>query len=348
MHSVRLTGPRFLRPEDVVGHLTAVQSQDFGPAKWSLGQRMIKAKDDDVQRAFDEGRILRTHILRPTWHFVARDDLRWMLELTGPRVHALNAYLYRKLDLDASLRQRSAKLVARALGSERHLTRKEIAQMLSARGIEASGPRLAYVLMHAELEGLVCSGPLHGKSHTYALFEARAPDARALTTDAALAELTERFFTSHGPATLNDFKAWSSLTLSQIREGLETVGSRLATDTLEGMTIWFSPTKTPPVRSPIAYLLQPYDEYWSGASESKWLIDPERGEGRTSVPRSSYNCVLVIDGLVAGRWKRTVQKAKMSIEVVSRRLTVAERAALAKAAQGHADFLGAELELSLQ
>src|SRR3954447_736776 len=95
MHNLRLSGPPLASVEDAVRWLGAVQSQDYGPAKWSIGQRTIGVDDGDLDRAFDEGALLRTHVLRPTWHFVLPADIRWMLALTAPRVHALNAYMYR-------------------------------------------------------------------------------------------------------------------------------------------------------------------------------------------------------------------------------------------------------------
>ncbi|MBA2457948.1 MAG: winged helix DNA-binding domain-containing protein, partial [Gemmatimonadales bacterium] len=217
LYTQRLSGPPLERPEDVVRLLGAVQSQDYPGAKWSLGQRVRNGTDAAVDEAFSSGRILRTHILRPTWHFVAPDDIRWMLQLSAPRVQALNAHRYRQLELDQALLRRSAALFARALESGNHLTRTELAAVLSRGRIAAAGARLAHAVMHAELEGVICSGALRGKRHTYALLEERASLARILARDEAVAELTHRFFSGHGPATPAHCAWWSGLRAADVR-----------------------------------------------------------------------------------------------------------------------------------
>ncbi|RIQ20739.1 DNA glycosylase AlkZ-like family protein, partial [Jiangella rhizosphaerae] len=165
-------------PGEVVGWFGAVQSQDYHPAKWGVAQRLRGAVTDaGLDHAFAEGELLRTHVLRPTWHFVTPADIRWLLALTAPRVHALNAYYYRQAELDDALLRRAADVVTEALAGGEHLTRPEVAAVLERHGIVAAGPRLAYILMFAELEQLICSGALRGKQHTYALLDDRAPAA---------------------------------------------------------------------------------------------------------------------------------------------------------------------------
>ncbi len=197
----RVAGTPFDRPEDVVHWLVGVQSQDYPGARWSVGQRTRDCRDADVARAFDEGRILRTHVLRPTWHFVTPADIRILLQLTAPRVEALNAFIYRQQGLDTETLTRGEHVIAGALEGGNQLTRPELAAILGQEGIPATGVRLAYIVMHAELDALICSGAMRGKQHTYALLDERAPDARVVPHEKALAEITFRFFTGHGPAT---------------------------------------------------------------------------------------------------------------------------------------------------
>ncbi len=174
-----VAGAKLERPEQVVERLGAVQSQDYLGAKWSVGQRVKDGTDAAVERAFTAGAILRTHMLRPTWHFVAPADIRWMLRLTAPHVHALNAYSYRELELDETVVARSHRLLARALEGGTELTRRELAAVLQRGGISARSRRLAYIMMHAELEGLVCSGAVRGKQHTCVARGTRADGACA-------------------------------------------------------------------------------------------------------------------------------------------------------------------------
>ena len=194
-----ISAPRFSEPAKVVEWLAAVQAQDFEGAKWSLGLRMLGAKDGGIEQAFSEGAILRTHLLRPTWHFVTPTDIRWMLALTALRVHQANAYMYRKLGLDNAVLKRSNAALATSL-PEKQLTRDELREVLQRAGIQVDGEfRMGYLLMRAELDGIICSGGRRGKQFTYALFDDRVPPSQPFRRDEALAELARRYFRSRGP-----------------------------------------------------------------------------------------------------------------------------------------------------
>ena len=207
----RLLRSSFRTPAEVVSWLGAMQSQDYPGAKWAIGLRAA-VTDEDVERAVDEGAIVRTHILRQTWHFVARDDIRWMLALSGPRVNAISAHYYRKMELDERTFTRSRTVFERALRDGRSLTRPELGAALRREGITASGTRLAFLTMRAELDAVICNGPRRGKQFTYALLEERVPHAPSIDRETALATLARRYFTSHGPATLEDFAQHPDLT----------------------------------------------------------------------------------------------------------------------------------------
>jgi hypothetical protein len=342
LHNLRLHAPGRAAPDDVVHWLGAVQSQDYGPAKWSLGERTAGAGDAAIDRAFAAGTILRTHVLRPTWHFVLPADIRWMLELTAPRVHALSAYYYRQLGLDEEVLARSTTLLAGALRGGNRLTRKQLGAVLQGAGIATEGFRLGYTLMNAELAGVICSGPLDGRQHTYALLDERAPQAAGLTRDEALAELTLRYFTSHGPATAKDFRWWSSLTAADVGAGLELVAPRLQHETIDGASYWSAAPPPPPqADAPTVHLLQAYDEYIVGYSESKWVLDAA-GIARALVQaRSVFNGVVILDSQVAGHWRRTLRRTSVVIEAaLYRPFDDPQAQALAAAAAAHGAFLG--------
>ncbi|MEO8393295.1 MAG: winged helix DNA-binding domain-containing protein, partial [Chloroflexota bacterium] len=201
LRNQHLSEPAFDTPEAVVDWLCAVQSQDYTAAKWAVGMRGTGFGDAAVEQAFTAGTILRTHVMRPTWHFVLRDDIRWMLDLTAPRVHQLSAYYNRQLELDEALFARCEALMVGALSGGNQLMRTELVAMLNQAGIATNDLRVTHIMMHAELEGVICSGARRGKQFTYALIDERAPNARKLARDEALAELTRRYFVSHGPAT---------------------------------------------------------------------------------------------------------------------------------------------------
>ena len=272
----RLTGAGFARPEDAVGWLGAVQAQDYGPAKWAVGMRLRRPDDDAVEQAFAAGRILRTHVLRPTWHFVLPADIRWLLTATAPRVQAASAGRYRQLGLDAATLRRSEKAIVGALRGGNQLTRKELGEVLVSAGVGVDGQRLPHLLSNAELEALTCSGPRHGLQHTYMLLEERAPDAVDLPRDEALAELARRYFTSHGPATAKDFATWASLTLAEVRTSIEAAGPALRREEIGGLIFWTAAGsgRAPALRRPLVRLVQIYDEYIMGYTETKRVIAP--------------------------------------------------------------------------
>lgn len=257
LHNERLVGAQCPQPEDVVNWLGAVQAQDYAGAKWAVGQRVAGALDADVERAYVSGAILRTHVMRPTWHFVTPADIRWLQELTAPRVRAGNAPYDRGFELDEASFRRSHAVLTSALRGNHQRTRTELARALDEAGIPAQGPRLAYIIMRAELDGLICSGALRGKQHTYALLDERAPASRRLSRDEALAELAKRYFTSHGPALPQDFAGWSGLTIADARIGIELNRSHLTSDVVGGKTYWFASAAKPAnLQDPTVHLLR--------------------------------------------------------------------------------------------
>ena len=274
LHNQCITRTGHRRPADLVAWLGAVQAQEFGPAKWGLGLRLPETTTEGkIDRAFDAGEILRTHVMRPTWHFVARADIRWMLELTAPRVHQTLSHYLRRQGLDIATRTRAAAVFERVLDGHA-LTRSELGTHLGRAGIVARGMPLALLTIFAELEGVICSGPRRGKEFTYAQVAERAPNARRLPRDEALAELTLRYFRSHGPATIRDFVWWSGLTTPDAKRGLEI--NRARSDAIDGCTYWT--TAGTPRRSVVSrsvHLLPIYDEYLVSVPR------PIRGAART-------------------------------------------------------------------
>ena len=316
LHTQRLTGAGFAHPEDVVGWLGAVQAQDYGASKWAVGMRQGRASDAAVERAFAEGRILRTHVLRPTWHFVLPADIRWLLTATAPRIQAGNAGRYRQLGLDADTLRRGEKLIAGALRSGDQLTRQELADVLAAAGIAVDGQRLPHLLMNAELNAVICSGARRGLQQTYALLDERAPDARDLPREEALAEFARRYFASHGPATAKDFATWASLTLAEVKSSVEAAGCSLRREEIGSVAFWSGAdqvARTPALRSPAVRLVQGYDEYLMGYTETKGVL---ARPGTRWVPATPPVFALVVlrDGRVAGFWKRTLRRHEVLVE----------------------------------
>jgi hypothetical protein len=342
LHTQRIAGAKFASPDAVVRWFGAVQAQDYAGAKWAVGQRMHGAIDAALDAAFAAGTILRTHVMRPTWHFVTPADIRWLLALTAPRLHIANAYRCRQLDLDDATLARSDAVLASALQGGGQRTRTELAAVLGEAGIAINGERLTHIMLHAELEGIVCSGAWRGKQCTYALLDERVPHTAPLAREEALAALTMRYFTSHGPATVQDFVWWSGLTTADARAGLALVGSRIMHDDIDGRTYWFAaPAPTAEEPSPTAFLLPNYDEFIVGYTDRGAVLDAPPAEKLDARGNVLFNHTIVIDGRVRGTWKRTLKKDAVTIDAVPFvPLDAAEARAVEDAAGRYGRFIG--------
>ena len=314
LQNQQLSQPIFTEAADVVRWLGAVQAQDYAGAKWAIGQRMATSNDALVEQAFTDGSLLRTHVLRPTWHFVTPADIRWLLTVTAPRVHALNAYYYRQVGLDDDCFAQCKAVLINSLQGGHQLTRAELKTALAQAGIATEMTlRVNYIMMWAELEGIICSGARRGKQFTYALLEERAPQATPMRYDEALAELTRRYFTSHGPATVKDLVWWSSLTMAEAKAGLELVKAELGSEVIGDQTFWFAPSTVEAKQTePRAYLLPNYDEFISYADRSA-IISAEHAALMARRENTAFSHLLVYQGHIIGTWQRTVTKNKVSL-----------------------------------
>ena len=315
LQNQKLSSSEFKKPADVVRWMGAVQAQDFEGAKWALALRMRSATKVAIEKAFNEGKILRTHLMRPTWHFVVPDDIRWLLQLTAPRVNTKAGPNYRKFELDTATFKRSNKVLTNALRGGKHLTRRDLKTVLNDAGVAVDDPvRLVHVLLRAELDGVICSGPIVGKQLTYALLEERVPPTKPLQHDEALAQLARRFFTSHGPATLQDFVWWSGLTVADAKRGVALIDPPVRV------------TKSTQKFKHSAHFLPAFDEFLVAYK------DREQG---------MLGPAVIVNGRIAGTWKRTHDMIDVK---PSRTLNNSDRVAITNAAHRYAKFVGLDLK----
>ena len=341
LHNQRLNGDKLGSPEEVVRWLGAVQAQDYAGAKWGLRLRLGAATGAEIDQAFADGSILRTHVLRPTWHFVTPADIRRMLALTAPHIYAINATMVRQVGLDQTIFKRCNAVLGKALAGGVQLTRLELRQALERAGIETGdGLRMAYITMSAELEGLICSGGRRGKQFTYALLDERAPQTKTLRREEALVELARRYFLSRGPATVQDFAKWSGLTIVDARGGLEDVKAELVEEVVDGHHYWL-PASTPAAEagSPPVHLLSIYDEYISGYKDRRAIAEKEVSAILSGLG-NALHYIVVVDGQIVGTWKRELNKSGAVVETtLFRKLAKSENRALAAAFQHYGEFL---------
>ena len=331
----RLVGDQLQSATDVVATLGAIQAQDYAAAKWAIAQRAQNLLDRDIDAALTDGSIIRTHVLRPTWHFVAPADIRWMLALTGPRINAGMAFRSRWLELDETAFRRSERALRRALQGNVSLTRGELSKVLARARVPVVGEqRLGHLLMRAELDGVVCSGQRRGKQFTYALMDDRVPSVPSIDRSEALSKLARIYFTTRGPATAEDFAWWSGLTLSDARKAAESVGSIVE--------------KPMDLDGPVAHLLPNFDEYFVAYKDRSAPLQRLNKSSVTVDAPSLLGNVVIVDGQLVGRWKRTFEKERIVIEInLLTRVTRAERDRIATAAKKYGEFLGSSVDLSI-
>ncbi len=309
-------------PASVVAHLGAMQAQEYAMAKWAVGLRLNTGTEAAVEAALQSGRLLRTHLLRPTWHFVTPEDIRWILELTAPQVHKANGTMYRKTGLSTEILAQASQVIEKALSKEGQLTRAQLARHVEHAGISATGHRLAYIMMFAELEGLICSGARVGKQFSYALLDTLVPPAESLSRPEALAKLAERYFISRGPATVRDFATWSGLTLTDARLGVSLLCTRFSKVAFNDQEYFFiEPPASPVLNERATFLLPDYDEYGMSYKDRSALA-PLRRPKETP---SDYSHWLIVRGRIEGVWQPAPKQVETPTVVPYYRLESSEK-----------------------
>jgi hypothetical protein len=343
----RLSSAPLPRAADAVRLLTCVQSQERDHAFFSLAMRSRKDRYAAVQREFDAGAFVRTHILRPTWHFVAPEDLRWILALTSPRVLSSMGARHRQLGLDDTRRLGDGfELLAKLLQDKHFLTRPELGEAFVERGSPIRpGEQLGHLLIVAEMRGLVCSGPMKGVHHSYALVDEVIAPTPERSRDEAVVELVRRFFSGHGPASVKDFTRWATLTVSDTKAALAQLGDHLEEVEISGIPHWFDPAE---VRrrspaAPAAYLFPTYDEAVLTYPQVNFSALPDHPYAEHTDP---FWASVVLDGTNVGLWKRTVRADAVQVEVrLAPAVSTRGRTQVRVAAQRLAGFLGRDLSL---
>lgn len=333
-------------PAEVVAWFGALQAQDRVGVKWAIGLRSVNLAESSIDGAIADGSILRTWLMRGTLHMVAAEDVLWMLTLLRPRLLAGGARRYRQLGLDQEVLSKSFAAISNALDAGLHLTRDEIRLVLEEAGIATNGQRLYHILRHAALEGLICFGVSVGKQETFMKLDDRASTEANMKDDEALAELTLRYFRSHGPATLEDFIWWSGLTRSAARTALSMLESLLQEEIFAGKSYW-SPRNSSDTEEPSStvYLLPAFDEYYLGYKDRTAILDPKFDKQVVS-SNGVFRPMLVIDGQVVGIWRRVLNDGEVEITPVPfSPLTGVQCNAIVKEANRYGGFLNSPVKL---
>ncbi|MDP4208282.1 MAG: winged helix DNA-binding domain-containing protein [Bacteroidota bacterium] len=305
---------KFKTAKDVVGWMGAMQAQDYAMSKWAIGIRLPNSTDTIIESAIDNGEIIRTHLLRPTWHFVSSDDIYWMLDLTAPQIKTITKSRNKDLGLTETVFKQSNSIIEKVLRDGNHLTREELVAEFVKAGIPVDNNRASHLLLRAEIEGLLCSGKTKANKQTYALLPERVVKTRNLTRDEALAELARKYFISHCPATLQDFVWWSGLSVSKAKQAMETIKSGFISETINDKTYWFTNSfSISGSDKDKIHLLPAYDEFIISYRDRTPSLPFEFHKKAVS-NNGLFWPTIVINGQVTGIWKRTIKKDKVLLE----------------------------------
>jgi len=341
LHQQLVASQRLATPVQIVAHLGGMQGQDLPGVKWSIGLRLPAAVQSDVDRAFDEGQIIRTWPMRGTLHVVAASDVRWMLSLTSPKNLTGSQKRRDALELDDKTLARCHQVFTKTLQGGQQKNRDDMYAALEATGISVEGQRGYHILWNAALHGLICLASMDAKEQNYALLEEWVKPVKAKTRDEALAELAWRYFSSRGPATLKDFIWWSGLSATEARAGFEDIKSKLVAETVGKSIYWMSSDIALPKEKVSAFALPGFDEYILGYQDRSAVLDAQHTEKICPGNNGMFASTIVIDGQVVGTWKRTIKKNAIAVTATPfEKLNKAEMAAFKQATERYGAFMG--------
>lgn len=314
---MRLTTQRigtghFETPQQVVSWMGAMQAQDLNMAKWAIGLRMSKGTEHLVDAAIRSGKIIRTHVLRPTWHFVSPTDIHWMIDLSAARIKAQIKTRQKQLGLTPALMKKANALFEKSLSKNNHLTRDELISVLNKSKIPTNDSRASHIFFAAELDALLCSGKLKNNKPTYALLSERVPNPQNVTREEALHKLASKYFNSHGPATIADFSWWSGLSLTEAKKAAGMCGKQLQVEKIDSTEYWFSPNIQPVVRKPVV-LLPAFDEFIISYKDRSAII-PANISKKIISNNGIFWPVILLNGKITGVWSRSAGKNGMFIK----------------------------------
>jgi hypothetical protein len=301
-------------PQDIVHHLGAMQVQDYAMAKWAIGSR-CDATEKAIEEAVNSAEIIRTHILRPTWHFVAAEDIHWMLDVSGPQVKRIVASYVKKYGFDDKKFEKINASIEKILAGNNHLTRDEIMQELNINKICSDDSLSGPIMMYAESVGLVCNGRMKGKQITYALLDERVDKPKTkLSKDEGLAKLAKRYFESHGPATLLDFSWWSGFSPTTCKQVISSIESELNSIEIDNQKYWFGTNFTDEdnFRESV-HFLPAFDEILISYKTREASILQEH-QSKAFTNNGIFRPIILENGKVIGTWKRTIKKDHTKIE----------------------------------
>lgn len=348
LHNHQIVSSDFSTPKELAGWMGAMQAQDYEMAKWAIGVRLPSSTREDIEEAIEKSHIIRTHLLRPTWHFISAEHFPWLLKLSRPRVMVTMRSRHKQLGLTKEIIAKSNRTIKEILARDQPLTRSELLEQLEEAGFENKDNRISHLLLRAELDGIIGSGPSRGTKYTYTLMEDHLSHVSAFDKEEARTKLARLYFQSHGPATLEDFVWWSGLTKTSSRKAIKMLRPELISEEIGDYKYWFFDEFGQAVNNELSiYLLPAYDEYVVSYRNREMIISGE-DEAKAISANGIFRPVIVVNGEVKGIWKRMVKSDSVKVKLKFFENPGSEVKELAAGqAERFANFLEKELKLTV-
>jgi len=333
-------------PKEIVSAMGAMQAQDYSMVKWAVGLRSKNLTDKSIESAISKGEIIRTHLLRPTWHLVSSEDIHWMLELTAPRIKSALKFRHKYLGFNESIIKKCKKIIEKTISENGHSTREELISVLEKAKISTKENRASHIFLIAELDGLICSGEIKNKKQTYALLKERVPKTNSLNKEESLGRLALKYFTSHCPATLQDFTWWSGMSAADSKSALEMIKTSLVSETIGKQTFWYTNTNgVTKFSNDSVHLLPAFDEYIIAYADRTAVIKLDHHK-KAIMRNGMFMPSIVINGQAIGKWKRIIKNDEVKIETeFFRSISKSEKKLIQKQFEKLANFINKNLSI---
>ena len=300
----QLAASQFSDPAQVVSHMGAIQAQEYRMMRWAVAMRTRKPSARAFKAAFDDGRIIRLHLMRGTWQLVSADDYWWMLDLCAPKAIAVTRgwMSSNRISIPEKEQMDIRDILAQTAADKGSVTKEDFVQALDEREIRMDAHRLSYHIRMAELTGTLCSGDLLTMKATYALTADKLGPRNAIDRDEALMRFARNYFRSRQPATLEDFVWWSGLNIGDCRRAIALLGNSIHAVKWKGREFYLTDDcRTRGFRTDKCLLIPPYDEYLIGY-KSRDIVLPTEHTHRAHNNSGIFQPIIAHDGIICGNW----------------------------------------------
>ena len=291
----------------------ALQAQEYRMMRWAVAMRTHKPSHKAFKQAFDEGQIIRLHLMRGTWQLVCAEDYWSMIDLFAPKAIAVTKGWMNsnKISIPDDELMRVRDILIQSATDKRSVTKEDFILTLAERNLQMDDHRLSYHIRMAELSGVLCSGDLLPMKATYALAADKVKSSVKMERDEALAHFTRKYFQSRQPATLEDFVWWSGLNISDCRKGIALLGDYIHVERYRGREFYLTDDcRTRGFRKGKFLLIPPYDEYLISYKSRDIVLPPEH---RHHAHNNSgiFQPVIAYDGTICGNWSPYKEEGQM-------------------------------------